>query len=120
MKRFITLLLMVTILVTFTQKAAAFAPQSESVMNSMVDCPMSDEPAGSPLAMGTMDCADDQVAHAMNCQGDCGFMTVPAVLYFSDIYQNIYQPQLQLTYSTGNIASPYYFPESLYRPPFIS
>lgn len=118
MKRFITLLLMVTILVTFTQKAAAFAPRLESEMGSMVNCAMSN--GLNELLMGKMDCDSSKIAHTMNCQGDCGFMTVPAVLYFSDTYQSIYQPQLQLPYQTSNTATPSYFPESLYRPPFIS
>ncbi|MFT6984372.1 MAG: hypothetical protein ACJAT7_000159 [Psychromonas sp.] len=119
MKRFITLILMLTTLLTFTQKVTAFAPLLENKTASMVNCPISMGFNEAQMDMSRTDCGDG-MSHTMDCQGDCDFMTVPAVLSFIDPHRHLYQPPLLLTYPTGNAASPYYFPESLYRPPFLS
>jgi len=119
MKRFITLILMLTTLSTFTQKATAFAPLLENETVSLLNCPMSMDLNELQMEMSHSDCGDE-MAHSMDCQNDCDFMTIASVLYFIDHEQIVSQLQLQLTYPTGNAASPYYFPESLYRPPFIS
>lgn len=121
MKRFITLLLMLSTLLTFMQKATAFAPLLENETTSMANCSMSVGVNEANLMQKT-DCAGagDEMSHSMDCQNDCAFMTVVSVLYFIDHDLFVNQPQLRLPYQTADLASPYYFPESLYRPPFLS
>lgn len=119
MKRFITLLLMLSTLITFTQKVMAFAPASESEMASMVNCSMSIGLDKSSMDMNQADCKVE-MADTMDCQNDCDFMTVVSVLYFINHDQQVNQPQLRLTYQADISTSPYYFPESLYRPPFVN
>lgn len=117
MKRFVTLILMLTTLLTFTQKVTAFAPLLESEMTSMVNCPMStglNEPQMSQTV-----CAGDGMPHSMDCQSDCDLITVTYVLYFIGYDHFFNQPELQLAYQTSSAGNPYYLPESLYRPPFI-
>ena len=115
MKRIITLILMVTILVTFTQKVTALTVQSTSEMRSTVNCPM---PIGlDKLQLDKRECSGNQMAHSIDCQSDCDSITVAFVLYFRDDDHSIYQPRSKLAYQTGDFSVPYYFPESLYRPP---
>lgn len=125
MKRFITLILMLTTLLTFTQKVMAFAPLLENEAASMNNCPMSMQ----LISMGSMnnamdmdhsECSGNEMVHTMDCQNDCDFMTVISVLYFIEHEHRVNQPYLQLSYQSTSSPSPYYFPESLYRPPFLS
>lgn len=116
MKRLITLILMLTTLLTFTQKVTAFAPVLESEMISMVNCPMPSDL--NEMHMDKKGCGNE-MSQTMDCQNDCDFMTVVSVLYFINHEHAVNQPQLLLTYQTGSSAAPYYFPESLYRPPFL-
>ena len=120
MKRFITLILMLTILLTFTQKVTAFAPVLNAETVSVVNCPMPMGFNDSHMDMSKTDCAADEMSQTMDCQSDCDLMTVVSVLYFTEYDPVINQPQSQLTYQTGTSAAPYYFPESLYRPPFLN
>ena len=111
---------MLTTLLTFTQKVTAFAPVLNAETVSMVNCPM---PMGSNdphMDMSQTECSGDEMSLTMDCQSDCDFMTVVSVLYFTEHDHTVHQPQLQLTYQTGTSAAPYYFPESLYRPPFLN
>ncbi len=120
MKRFVTLILMLTTLLTFTQKVAAFAPLLESEMTAMINCPMSTGLNAAQMEMSPADCASDGMPHSMDCQSDCDYMTVISVLYFIGHDHDFNQAEFQLTYQTGSSAAPYYLPESLYRPPFLS
>ncbi|MEJ6080635.1 hypothetical protein MT391_19205 [Vibrio sp. 1-Bac 57] len=120
MKRFITLILMLTILLTFTQKVTAFAPLLENETSSMVNCSMSMSSNELHMDMSKIDCGGDEMAHTIECQSDCHFMTMVSVLYFIEHNHTSSQLQSLLTYQTNINASPYYFPESLYRPPFLS
>jgi len=56
----------------------------------------------------------------MNCENDCDFMTVVSVLHYIEHDHVVTQLASLLTYQTISAASPYYFSELLYRPPFIS
>ncbi len=123
MNRFITLILILSTLLTFTQKvtASAFVLQSNTVMTA--DCPMqhmSDSvSSSSPELMDhTGDCAADLMVHTIDCQSDCDFITVPSVVHFIKHDHRLTQPYRLLPYQSARSASPYYFPESLYRPPF--
>jgi hypothetical protein len=120
MKRFITLILMLTTLLTFTQKVTAFAPQSESVMMSMVNCPMLMVSAESLNDECKMGCGSDEIPHNSDCKVSCDLMMMVSVLYFNEYGHAVNQDELQLSYHTSDSAPPYYLPESLYRPPFIS
>lgn len=120
MKRSITFILMLTILLTFTQKVTAFAPPINAETVSMVNCPMSMDANDPYMDISKTECAGDEMSQTMDCQSDCDLMTVVSVLYFIDHAHSVNQPQLQLTYQTGRSAAPSYFPESLYRPPFLN
>lgn len=125
MKRFITLILMLTTLFTFTQKVMAFAPLLENETTAMINCPMSIQSMSmqankSAMGMDHSACGGNEMAHTMDCQNDCDFMTVVSVLYFIEHEHRVNQPYLQLSYQSTSFPSPYYFPESLYRPPFLS
>jgi hypothetical protein len=117
MKRFATLILMLTVLLTFTQKVTASVSLLESEMVSMLNCTMSADLNESQMKMSEIDCGTDGMAHSMDCQSDCDLITVTYVLIGHDHSFN--QAELQFTYQTRISGAPYYFPESLYRPPFI-
>ena len=120
MNRLIPLILMLTTLLTFTQKVTAFAPLLENKTESVVNCSMSMGLNESHIDMSKTECNGNEMPQTMNCQSDCDFMTVVSGLYFIDYDHSVYQPRSKLAYQTGNSAVPYYFPESLYRPPFLS
>ena len=122
MKRFFTLILMLVTMFTFTQKAAAFVHLFESKTDSMVDCNMSMDLSESSMEMSKIDCGANERSHTMKCQSDCDFMTMVTVLYFILHENTVSQPQplSQLSYKTGITGSPYYFPETLYRPPLLN
>ena len=113
-------MLMLTILLTFTQKVTAFAPLLENEASSMVNCSMSMGLNESHMDMSKTNCAGNETTHSMDCQSDCDFMTVVSVIYFIEHEHSVNQTQLQLTYQTSVTSFPYYFPESLYRPPFLN
>jgi hypothetical protein len=119
MKRFITLILMLTTLLTFTQKVTAFAPLLNSETASMVNCSMSMGSSDS-MAVSKIDCAGSDMSMTMECQSDCDFMTVVSVLHFIEHEHTANQLQSLLIYQTSITSPPYYFPESLYRPPFLN
>ena len=119
MKRFITLILMLTTLLTFTQKVTASAPLLENETVSMVNCSMPMAFSEVHMEMDKTDCGSDEMPHAIDCQSDCAAMTVVSVLYFIEHEQSLIQPSSFLNYQPVSSAAPYYFPESLYRPPFL-
>ncbi|WP_028863068.1 hypothetical protein [Psychromonas aquimarina] len=125
MNRFITLILILSTLLTFTQKvtASAFVMQSNMVMTA--DCPMpsmSDSmPSTGPEQMDHAgDCAAELMAHTMDCQNDCNLMSGGFMLHFVEDNHLVTQAQFILAYPAAVNEAPYYFPESLYRPPFLS
>ena len=119
MKRFITLILMLTILLTFTQKVTASASVLENTRVSMVNCSMPMAFNDAHMEMDKTDCGSDEMPHAMDCQSDCAAMSLVSVLYFIEYEQSLVQPSSFLSYQPGSAAAPHYFPESLYRPPFL-
>ncbi|WP_354623192.1 hypothetical protein [Psychromonas sp. MME2] len=119
MRQAITLILMLTIMATFTQKAAAFASLLDNGMVSMSHCPMSMGLKQAPMEMDKTDCPSNDSAQTMDCQSDCDLMTVVSVLYFIDNDTSVSQLILLQSYHPVTTSSPYYFSESPYRPPFI-
>jgi hypothetical protein len=120
MKRFITLILMFTTLLTFTQKVTAFAPLLENETDLMVNCTMSLGLNDSHMDMRKIDWAGDEMSKSSDCQNGCDLMTVVSVLHFIEHEHTANQPQSQIIYQTSVTSPPYYFPESLYRPPFLN
>lgn len=119
MKRFVTLILMFTTLLTFTQKVTASAPVLENETVSMANCLMSMSVNEAHMDMTKTQCDSNEMSQNINCQSDCDFMTVVSVLHFIEHENTVTQPSTLLTYQTGSSAAPHYFPESLYRPPFL-
>jgi hypothetical protein len=115
MKRFITLILMLTTLLAFTQKVTALTPLFKNETSSLVNGLMS---VGLNESHNT-DCGGDGMPHSMDYQSDCHFMTLISALYFIGHDHSVNQAVLQLTYQTGSSAAPYFLPESLYRPPSL-
>lgn len=120
MKRFFTLILMLVTMLTFTQKAAAFVHLFESKTDSMVNCKMSMDLSESSMEMSQTDCGANEISHTMKCENDCEAMTMVTVLYFISHENTVNQPLSQLSYKTSITGSPYYFSESLYRPPLLN
>lgn len=121
MKRFITLILMFAMLATFTQKAVAFSHLLVNKTSSMSHCSMSKSSNISHIKMGMMvDCENENISKSMDCQNDCDLMCMGPMLYFNEHFYTVHQIQSQLAYQTNITVSPYYFPESLYRPPFLN
>ena len=110
---------MLTTLLTFTQKVTAYAPLLENETAAMVNCSMSMGHHELQMDLGTSDCGNGSMSHTTDCQSDCEFMSVVSVLHFIEHEHTIFQPSLLLAYQTGSSDTPYYFPESLYRPPFL-
>jgi hypothetical protein len=119
MKQFFTLILMLTTLLTFSQKVTAFTPLLGSEMTLLLDCPMSTGLNEPQMSMSQTDCASDGMLHSMDCQSDCDLITITYVLYFIGHEHLVNQAELQLAYQTGSAAAPNYLPESLYRPPLL-
>lgn len=113
MKRFITLFLMVTTMITFTQKVMAVAPLLETEIQSMQHCDMQD------MNMASMVCATEAM-NMENCQNNCEMMTVVSVLHFIEDQQTISFQVSQLRYDSPVTPATYHYSETLYRPPFIS
>lgn len=120
MKRFVTLILMLTTLLTFTQKVTAFAPELNGETTTMVNCSMSMGLNELHMDMSKIDCGGNEPSHSMECQSDCDLMLMVSVLYFIDHESTLTQTQSQLKYQTNPTDSPYYFSETLYRPPFLN
>lgn len=120
MNRFITLILMLTTLLSFTQKVTASAPLSENETASMANCLMSMNTNEAHMDMTEEQCARNGMNHNMDCQSGCDFMTVVSAFYFVEQKLLPIQSSSLLTYQIGSASAPYYFPESLYRPPLIS
>ena len=109
---------MLTVLLTFTQKVTALAP----LLNDgtiMKNCSMLEMANSSDSEVNEKDCSGENMS-PMNCENDCEMMTVVSVLHFIEHDHSITQHPLLMTYQKGAAATPSYFPESLYRPPFLN
>jgi hypothetical protein len=115
MKKFTTLLLMITILFTFTQKAMAIAPFAsisvESGMSAVDHCQMQ------MMNMDQNDC-EQQMVDMQNCANECEMMSVVSLLHFIEEQQQLLFATSQLRYHRFSVNPEYYFSEPLYRPPF--
>ena len=119
MKRFITLILMLTTMLSFTSKVTASATVLENETVSMVHCSMSMSGNQADMDMTKAPCDGKEMPQGMDCQNYCDFMTVVSLLHFIEHDNVVTQSSLLLPYQVVSSAAPYYFPESLYRPPFL-
>lgn len=113
MKRFITVFLMMTTLLTFTQKVMAVESFSDNAIQVINHCEMEN------MGMDSVSCVSD-VSDMDHCQNNCEMMTVVSVLYFIENEQLISFQVSQLNYTPLTTLSAYHYSETLYRPPFIS
>lgn len=112
MKRFITLLLMATTLLTFTQKVMAVAPVLENEMQLMKHCDMKE-------MLSASDCVQ-AMSGMENCQTNCEMMTVISVLHFIEHQKMVSFDVSVVNYKRLNLSPNYSFSEVLFRPPFVS
>ncbi len=89
------------------------------------DCPMSHmsdstASAGSEQMNHKSRCAAELMVHTVDCQNDCDLITAPSVVHFIEHDHRLTQSHRLLAYQAVRTASPRYFPESLYRPPFLA
>ena len=113
MKLLITLILMVTIQVTFIQKVIASVSFSKVDVVSVNHCDMD------MMDMSSVSCPAE-MADMKNCQPDCDMMTVVSVVHFSDDELVISFAYSQLSYPLLTTPNTYFPPSSLYRPPLFS
>tara|TARA_R110001583_G_scaffold11285_2_gene51348 strand:- start:25092 stop:25436 length:345 start_codon:yes stop_codon:yes gene_type:complete len=114
MKKIITLLLIITIQITFIQKVIASVALVESdVQSMMVHCEMNDMVMNSDSClseMGTMN----------NCQVGCGMMSVVSVAHFIDINYSFFFVSTDIGYTPFNPAIINSLPKNHFRPPLYS
>lgn len=113
MKTIITLLLMVSIQVTFMQKVMASVSLSKSnVQGEMMNCDT------------MIDCAMDKMSHAAsameNCESDCKMMSAVSVIHFVEHAPILSFTSTDLSYPTLIILPANAQPKSIYRPPLLS
>ena len=116
MKKIITLLLIVTIQMTFVQKAIASVPLLKSDGQSMmVHCEL-EMPSDSTDCMTSM----TKAMSMDNCQNDCDMMTVVSILHFIENDNQLSFNCTQLSYPIYNKTAAIFFLKSIYRPPLFS
>ena len=113
MKKLITLLLIIAIQITFTQKVIASVMSLEGDMQSMIHCEMDD------MNMDTDSCGTKMDA-MKNCQIDCEMMSVVSVIHFIENEQVLSLAYTQLSYPIFITTTANSQPKSLYRPPLFS
>lgn len=118
MTRIISLVLMLTTLLIFTQKSFAYAPLTENRM--MVNCFMLNVSTQFLNDKCQTDCSRDNTSHHTGCQFSCDLMMMVSVLHSTEHIYAVTRHELKLTYQAEPTDIPYYLPEFLYRPPLRS
>jgi hypothetical protein len=115
MKRLITLILMVTTIITLTQKVMVVSPLLESEMQSI----QSMQHCNRTEMLNDSACleASSDMEH---CQNNCEMMSVVSVLHFIEHQQLLSFDVSVLRYERLDISPSYSVFEALYRPPFVS
>jgi len=118
MKRLITLILMVTTIITLTQKVMVVSPLLESEMQSMQSI-QSMQHCNRTEMLNDSTCleASSDMEH---CQNNCEMMSVVSVLHFIEHQQLLSFDVSVLRYERLDISPSYSVFEALYRPPFVS
>ncbi|MBB1274637.1 hypothetical protein [Psychromonas sp. SR45-3] len=111
MKKFITLLLMITIQVTFMQKVMASVPVFESDTQAVKHCNM--------LMMNTVDCSN-MLINMQDCNDNCDLMNVVSVTHFIESTVILSFAHSPFNYPVLNLSPLHAHPKSLYRPPLLS
>lgn len=115
-KQLLTLFLMLTVIVTFTQKVTSLSlfERDTQVMAQVVEhCDMEN------MSMVSIACPD-QMLGMENCPSDCEMMNIVSVIHFIEYQQVLSFEVSQLNYPNFTNSPPYHFSETLYRPPFLS
>ncbi|WP_298939612.1 hypothetical protein [uncultured Psychromonas sp.] len=110
MKRFIILLLIMTIQVTFIQKVMASVALSKGETQSASYCKMMMDSGHCNTEMMSMN----------DCQNDCDLMSVVSVTHFIENNQLLSLAYSQYNYPSFNISPLHSQPTSLFRPPLFS
>lgn len=118
MKRIISLALILSTLLIFTQKTFAYVPLLETGMR--VNCSMLNVSTECLNDKGKADCSRDDTSHNTDCQFSCDLMMVASLFNSTEHIYVVTRHELQLTYQAYPTGIPYYLPDILYRPPLIS
>ena len=110
MKRFIILLLIMTIQVTFIQKVMASVALSKGENQSVSYCKMMMDSGHCNTKMMSMN----------DCQNDCDLMSVVSVTHFIENNQLLSLAYSQYNYPSFTISPLHSQPTSLFRPPLFS
>ncbi len=110
MKKLITLLLILTIQITFMQKVMASVALSKGETQSASYCKMMMDSGHCNTEMMSMN----------DCQNDCDMMNVVSVTHFIENKQLLSLVYSQFNYPSLNISPLIPQPTSLYRPPLFS
>lgn len=111
MKKLITLLLMVTIQITFMQKVIASVALLESDPQSMAHC------VG--ITSNAMEMDSVSYPKMKHCPNDCEMMSVISVMHFIDDDLLISLTYSAFSYPDFITHSTYFQPQDLYRPPLF-
>lgn len=116
MKKLITLILMITIQITFMQKVIASVSLLESGSTSISHCEMLMAEMSEADCLMTM----SQINTMENCKADCKMMNVLSVTHFIEYSLQFSFPYTQFNYPTLKLSTTDAQPASLYRPPLLS
>ncbi len=115
MKKIITLLLMITIQVTFLQKVMASAPLLEGEIQTTKHCKM--------VTISYLDCSNMNMTTNMSmqdCNDNCEMMNVVSVTHFIENTTILSFTYNRINYPVLNLSPLHAHPKSLYRPPLFS
>lgn len=111
MKKLITLLLILTIQITFMQKVMASVPLLKSDFQTMNHCKMD---------MANKSACHDQSINMENCQSDCEMMNVVSITHFINHDKTLSFDSKPFNYPDFLTTIPNPQSMSLYRPPLFS
>lgn len=116
MKKLITLILMVTIQMTFMQKVIASVQSLDKESVTIEHCAMS------MMQMSEYHCSEmlTTMNSLQDCQSDCEMMNVVSVTHFIENTFQFSSPYTQLSYSALIVPLTNAQSKSLYRPPLLS
>ena len=113
MKQIITLLLIITIQVTFIQKAISLvSSQENNDVVTMVNCKMG-------LTENSVTCVS-KIGQMKDCQSSCEMMSVVSVIHLSENNNPIYFSFTKINYPLFNPIVTNSTLTSIYRPPLFS
>lgn len=115
MKKLITILLMITIQVTFMQKVMASVSLVEDEIQTTMHCKV--------MMMSHLDCSNMNMATNMSmqdCNDNCEMMNVVSITHFIENTPLLSFTYNRLNYLALKLSILSSLPKSLYRPPLFS